>query len=49
MTLLGDSVSLVVGTTGAALRGWTDVRVTRGIERMPSDFGIGMTERFTDN
>jgi prophage tail gpP-like protein len=48
MTGFNESVSLVVGTTGAALRGWTDVRVTRGIERMPSDFGIGMTERFTD-
>jgi prophage tail gpP-like protein len=48
MSTFADSVSLVVGTTGAALRGWTDVRVTRGIERMPSDFGIGMTERFTD-
>lgn len=26
--------------------GWTDVRVTRGIERLPSDFSVGMTERY---
>lgn len=46
--LTTDPVTLVVGTSGAALKGWTDVRITRGIERMPSDFAIGMTERFTD-
>ena len=28
------------------LSGWTDVRVTRGIERVPSDFEIGLTERY---
>nr|WP_314638131.1 hypothetical protein [uncultured Pseudomonas sp.] len=26
--------------------GWTDIRVTRGIERLPSDFNIGMTELY---
>ena len=26
--------------------GWTQIRVTRGIERLPSDFDIGMTERW---
>lgn len=26
--------------------GWTQIRVTRGIERLPSDFDLGMTERF---
>jgi prophage tail gpP-like protein len=42
-----DQAALILGN-GTALAGWTSVRVTRGIERMPSDFGIGMTERFTD-
>lgn len=35
---------LVLTVNGKALSGWTDVRVTRGIERLPSDFSIGMTE-----
>ncbi|SEJ21735.1 Mu-like prophage tail protein gpP [Azotobacter beijerinckii] len=26
--------------------GWTSIRVTRGIERLPSDFDIGLTERY---
>lgn len=26
--------------------GWTDIRVTRGIERLPSDFSVGMTELY---
>ncbi|RON52931.1 hypothetical protein BK666_02205 [Pseudomonas frederiksbergensis] len=28
--------------------GWTDIRVTRGIERLPGDFNVGMTERYPD-
>lgn len=28
------------------VHGWTQVRVTRGIERLPSDFDLGLTERF---
>lgn len=28
------------------ISGWTDVRVNRGIERLPSDFTVGMTERY---
>lgn len=37
-----DEVVLVI--EGREFGGWTDVRVTRGIERMPSDFQIGLTE-----
>ncbi|MDR3438946.1 phage baseplate assembly protein [Telmatospirillum sp.] len=39
-----DELSLIVG--GARISGWTSVRVTRGIERIPSDFDIGLTERY---
>ncbi|MFP4891220.1 phage baseplate assembly protein [Paraburkholderia sp. EG304] len=39
-----DDVSLTVG--GATVSGWTSVRVTRGMERIPADFDIAMTERF---
>lgn len=39
-----DDLTLVVG--GRKISGWTGIRVTRGIERMPSDFQIEMTERF---
>lgn len=44
-----DDLTLIVGNGQAAARqlsGWQDIRVTRGIERLPSDFDIGMTERF---
>lgn len=37
-----DDLTLTVGTR--ELSGWTSIRVTRGIERMPSDFEIVMTE-----
>ena len=36
---------LTLRINGADIRGWTEVRVTRGIERVPSDFEIVMTER----
>lgn len=39
-----DDLTIVSG--GFDITGWTDVRVTRGIERLPSDFSIGMTELF---
>ncbi|MBP0492158.1 phage baseplate assembly protein [Pararoseomonas indoligenes] len=42
----GD-LELVVG--GKALTGWQEIRITRGVERCPSDFDIAITERFTDN
>lgn len=37
---------LTITTGGFDVTGWTDVRVTRGIERLPSDFNIGMTELY---
>lgn len=39
-----EELTLTVG--GRELTGWTEVRVTRGIERCPSDFEIGMTELY---
>lgn len=41
---MDDDLFLTVGDQ--TLGGWTDVRVTRGIERCPSDFSLGMTEDF---
>ena len=40
---MADDLTLVVGGQ-RYLTGWTDIRVTRGIERVPCDFDIGMTE-----
>ena len=31
---------------GGIISGWQSIRVTRGVERMPSDFDIEVTERF---
>jgi prophage tail gpP-like protein len=39
-----DDLTLIVA--GRRLGGWTDIRVTRGIERVPNDFDIGLTELF---
>ncbi|HDR9065474.1 TPA: phage baseplate assembly protein [Burkholderia contaminans] len=39
-----DEITLTVG--GQTVSGWTDVRITRGVERMPSDFDIGLTELY---
>ncbi len=39
-----DDLTLQVG--GLALSGWTALRVTRGIERLPSEFDVEMTERW---
>ncbi|KVZ18642.1 hypothetical protein WT88_29625 [Burkholderia stagnalis] len=41
---MSDDVLLTVG--GAAISGWTDVRITRGIERLPADFALGLTELY---
>lgn len=41
-----DELTLTIG--GVVVSGWTDIRVTRGIERVPSDFEIGMTELYPD-
>lgn len=42
--MTGDDLYLIIGDR--VVTGWTDIRVTRGIERLPSDFDIGMTELY---
>ncbi len=39
-----DDLTLTVG--GRAISGWESVRVTRGVERCPSDFDISLSERY---
>lgn len=39
-----DDLTIIVG--GQQISGWTRVRVTRGIERVPSDFQIELTEYY---
>lgn len=39
-----DEISLCIG--GQSISGWTDVRVSRGVERLPSDFELGLTELY---
>lgn len=41
-----DEVKLYVN--GALYTGWTEVRVTRGVERMPSDFDLRLTDLYGD-
>jgi prophage tail gpP-like protein len=44
MTVSDGDLTLTIA--GQAYGGWTDIRITRGIERCPSDFEIGLTEKF---
>ncbi|MDI1300605.1 MAG: Mu P family protein [bacterium] len=39
-----NDLSIKIGNT--VLRGWTSIRITRGIERCPPDFEVSMTERY---
>lgn len=39
-----NKLTLVVG--GTAIAGWQSVRVTRSLDRVPSDFEIALTERY---
>lgn len=41
---MDDDLYLSVGNH--TIGGWTDIRVTRAIERCPNDFNIGLTESF---
>jgi len=41
-----DEVTLKVN--GAAWKGWTSIRITRGVERCPSDFAVAVTELYPD-
>jgi prophage tail gpP-like protein len=38
---------LTLTLNGQAISGWTDIRITRGIELLPSDFSFGVTELYT--
>jgi prophage tail gpP-like protein len=40
---------LTLTLNGQAISGWTDIRITRGVERLPSDFSIGMTDLYPDD
>jgi prophage tail gpP-like protein len=42
---MDDDVSIIVG--GKTIAGWTRVRLTRGIERLPADFHIELTEYYS--
>lgn len=45
MTAITDTtVKLILNNQ--EISGWTDVRITRGIERLPSDFELGLTELY---
>lgn len=37
---------LIIEANGQKIQGWEHIRATRGIERVPADFEIQMTERF---
>ena len=37
-----NTVSVIAA--GQVLSGWTDIRITRGIERLPSDFSLSMSD-----
>ena len=39
-----EDVTLIVGTQ--TVSGWTSIRISRGIERLPSDFDIKLTEKY---
>jgi prophage tail gpP-like protein len=41
-----DDGALVLVVDGQRLSGWQEIRVSRGIERIPSEFDILMTERY---
>ncbi len=43
---LNDDLSLILPDRGLTISGWNSFRVTRGIERCPSDFELTMTERY---
>ncbi len=43
-----DDGELTITTGGMTLGGWQDIRVTRGVERMPGDFNLALTERNPD-
>ncbi len=43
---MSDTDDVTITTGGKIIGGWQAVRITRGIERMPSDFDIALTELY---
>ncbi|QHC36464.1 phage baseplate assembly protein [Komagataeibacter xylinus] len=43
---INTEVSLTIGNQ--KWQGWQEIRITRGAERCPSDFDIGLTEKYLD-
>lgn len=41
-----NDVRLVIGDQQREMAGWNNVRITRGIERLPSDFSLTLTEKY---
>ena len=41
-----DDEELVIKTGGMTLGGWTGIRVSRGVERLPSGFVCELTEHY---
>lgn len=39
----------VVNVSGRKIRGWKEIRITRGMERCPSDFEVAITELYPDD
>lgn len=43
---MNDEMTLTIG--GKILSGWDEVRITRSIERMPSDFDLSLMDEFPE-
>lgn len=41
-----DDGEVTITAAGKVVSGWQDIRITRGVERMPSDFVFTVTERY---
>ena len=46
MSAYPDDGELVLELDGGKISGWQQIRITRGIERCPSDFEISLTEKY---
>ena len=46
MSAYPDDGELTLEVGGAKISGWQSIRLTRGVERCPSDFDIAVTEKF---
>lgn len=46
MTTANPDTTVKLILNNQEIAGWTDVRITRGVERLPSDFELGLTELY---